>query len=679
MPKSCSQWPAEGGNWFEGRHFPRYAGVDAGATEPLTTVTLGFRVAGTVLCMVVATVLWGCGSGSHSALTPPQDRHFSDRQFPSVASSIAFVETDTREGNGVLIEGGYIVTNAQVVWPFQAADVVFADGTEFTDVPVRGMDFQNDLAVLGPIASPATGLKLVDGETTPKDSNVFVVGYPEKPEDLGQPSVESRRLLGIGRFGSAGITYLHTEAKLPADGASASRFNGWVLVSGRGDVIGVLGRRPSDSAYEVAVSSGDILPTVRQLIAGRNSSQLGERRIPLDGGETRHENTLEHFVEKRVYVINEPPGTEVNLELTGELDGYMIVLDSGGRWLPISSKDENEAASDSLVIESREPLFVVVHRHPVVMPQYPMAQGDFTLRSSHPLRYLHDPDDGRKIQVGDTVYGNIDYPGDWDYFLIELSTGETVEATNKSPVLDLVLTGYPLDGFGQIDFGPANERLHPPSDSSTLYHASTAGTYLVWAYRDSWGAPSGYVFEVKPAEPAFGLIKLKSAFAGLPDSLQVHDPADLGFSTHNISVRDHASDLVAYYGEEPFQMVVAASGELTESDRRSLDSDFSSGILLEEITQGFVGGADQVQQDFELLDNGVLDSSTVGTSSFGVYLEVNFEGVEGRIEVIMFRRENLFGMVYSYRHRGNPSIVSIDELGKMLDAKMIEVISARES
>ena len=640
-------------------------------------MTLGFRVTSTVLSLVVAGWLWGCGAGSHSALTPTQERLFSDREFPSVTSSMAFVETATREGNGVLIEGGYIVTNAQVVWPFQAADVVFADGTAFTDVPVRGMDFQNDLAVLGPIASPIAGLKLVDGETTPKSSNVFAVGYPAKPEEFGQPSVESRLLLGIGGFGSAGITYMHTEANSQAANAAASHLSGWVLVSERGDVIGVLGRRPRATAYEIAASSADILPTVQQLIAGGNTTQLGDRRIPLDGGETRHENTLEHFVAERVYVINEPPGTEIDLELTGELAGYFVVKDSDGRRLLVSSKDENEAASDSLVVESREPLFVVVHRYPVVVPQYPMAQGDFTLKSSHPLKYHHDPDDGRMIQVGDTVYGNIDYPGDWDYFLIELSRGETVEATNTSPVLDLVLTGYPLDGLGQIDFGPANDKLHPKSDSSTLYHASRTGTYLVWAYRDSWGAPSGYVLELKPAEPAFGLIKLKSAFAGLPDSLQEHDPSDLGFSTHNISVPPHASDIVAYYGEEPFQTVVAASGELTESDRRSLDSDFSSGILLEEITQGFVGGANQVQQDFELLDNGVLDSSTVGTSSFGVYLEVNFEGVEGIIEVIVFRRADLFGFVYSYRHRGVPPIVSIEELGKMLDAKMIEVISER--
>ena len=155
-------------------------------------MTLGFRVTSTVLCLVVAGWLWGCGAGSHSVLTPTQVGLFSDRAFPSVASSIAFVETVAREGNGILIEGGYIVTNAQVVWPFQAADVVFADGTEFMDVPVRGLDLQTDLAVLGPIASPAGGLKLVDGENTPKNTNVFVVGYPAKPEEFDQPSVESR-------------------------------------------------------------------------------------------------------------------------------------------------------------------------------------------------------------------------------------------------------------------------------------------------------------------------------------------------------------------------------------------------------------------------------------------------------------------------------------------------------
>ena len=461
-------------------------------------MSFGLGTIGAVMCVVVATGLWGCRAGSHSVLTPTQVRLNSDRAFPSVASSMAFVETATREGNGVLIEGGYIVTNAQVVWPFQEADVVFADGSEFPDVPVRGLDLQTDLAVLGPIASSAGGLKLVDGETTPKNSNVFVVGYPAKPEEFGQPSVESRLLLGIGRFGAAGIMYLHTEAQLPADGAASSHFSGWVLVSERGDVIGVLGRRPRATAYEIAASSADILPTVQKLIAGGNSSRLGDRRIPLEGGETRHEIALEHFVAEGVYVINELPGTAIDLELTGEAEGYMVVLDPGGRRLLVRSKDKGEAATDSLVIETHEPHFVIVH-------QFGVGPGNLKLTSSHPLVYLHDPDDGRRIRVGETVHGNVDFPGDWDYFVLDLSEDETVEAKNTSSVLDLVLTFYALDRDGQIDFGAVDTELLHVGDSSTVYRAQRTGSYLLWAYRDSRGAPSGYVFELKPAEPDLAL------------------------------------------------------------------------------------------------------------------------------------------------------------------------------
>ncbi len=461
-------------------------------------MSFGLGTIGAVMCVVVAAGLWGCRAGSHSVLTPTQVRLNSDRAFPSVASSMAFVETATREGNGVLIEGGYIVTNAQVVWPFQEADVVFADGSEFPDVPVRGLDLQTDLAVLGPIDSPADGLKLVDGESTPKYANVFIVGYPAKPEEFGQPSVESRLLLGIGRFGAAGIMYLHTEAQLPADGAASSHFSGWVLVSERGDVIGVLGRRPRATAYEIAASSADILRTVQKLIARGNTTQLGDRRIPLEGGEFRHEIALEHFVSEGVYVINEPPGTEIDLELTGELAGYFVVKDSDGRRLLVSSKDEKEAASDSLVIESCEPLFVVVN-------QFAVGPGDFTLTSSHPLKYIQDADDGRKVRVGETVHGNIDFPGDWDYFLLDLSKDETVEVANTSPVLDLVLTFYALDRDGQIDFGAVDTELLHVGDSSTVYRAQRTGSYLLWAYRDSRGAPSGYVFELKAAEPDLAL------------------------------------------------------------------------------------------------------------------------------------------------------------------------------
>jgi S1-C subfamily serine protease len=64
---------------------------------------------------------------------------------------VAFIETPSGSGSGVLIEGGYVVTNAHVVWPFDEVRVVFPNGADFTAAPVKSIDVLGDLAVIGPI------------------------------------------------------------------------------------------------------------------------------------------------------------------------------------------------------------------------------------------------------------------------------------------------------------------------------------------------------------------------------------------------------------------------------------------------------------------------------------------------------------------------------------------------
>ena len=60
--------------------------------------------------------------------------------FAKASPAIAFIHTEIATGSAVLIEGGYLVTNAHVVWPFRAARVVFPDGTAFDQVPLKGWD-----------------------------------------------------------------------------------------------------------------------------------------------------------------------------------------------------------------------------------------------------------------------------------------------------------------------------------------------------------------------------------------------------------------------------------------------------------------------------------------------------------------------------------------------------------
>jgi S1-C subfamily serine protease len=71
--------------------------------------------------------------------------------FARVSPSVAFIETPAFTGSGVLIDGGYVVTNAHVVWPFETVRVVFPNGIVFLNAPVLGSDLLDDLAVIGPL------------------------------------------------------------------------------------------------------------------------------------------------------------------------------------------------------------------------------------------------------------------------------------------------------------------------------------------------------------------------------------------------------------------------------------------------------------------------------------------------------------------------------------------------
>src|SRR5690606_34695594 len=85
--------------------------------------------------------------------------------FERLSPSVAYVRTSSGAGSGALLEGGYILTNAHVVWPHDVADVTFPDGTTFEDVPLAARDGLRDIALLGPIDTDLSPIAFVDGES----------------------------------------------------------------------------------------------------------------------------------------------------------------------------------------------------------------------------------------------------------------------------------------------------------------------------------------------------------------------------------------------------------------------------------------------------------------------------------------------------------------------------------
>lgn len=140
-------------------------------TVPTTTTRLPAATATVPTTTNPTSTSTAPGTTAVPANTP--ERLSPEEVYARVAPSIPLIETANGTGSGILIEGGYVVTNYHVVWPFDAVWVVFPDGTELQNVPVVGWDPLADLAVLGPVNVSARPLELVDGESMAPGSELF--------------------------------------------------------------------------------------------------------------------------------------------------------------------------------------------------------------------------------------------------------------------------------------------------------------------------------------------------------------------------------------------------------------------------------------------------------------------------------------------------------------------------
>ena len=408
-----------------------------------------------------------------ASTTAVPERLTSAQIFAKVSPAIAFIQSPTGTGSGVLIEGGYLVTNAHVVWPFDTARVVFPGGTVFHRVPVRGWDLLADLAVLGPIDAPAQPATLRAGESIPIGSETYLIGYPGEFEALPQPTMVRGILSRLREWEPVRITYFQTDA-IAIGGQS-----GGALVSAAGDVIGISGFRITEGKFALSASSADLLPRIRQLIAGEDPSGLGERQLPLEGGALYHELTLQRNL-GNVYIINEPAGAAIDIELSGADDARIRLYNPFGDELADAETD-----SLSFVTERNGPHFLLVSQD----------AEEFTLTANRRLARFDDPDHAGQIQVGQSLHGNIDFPTDFDTFLLHLQESETVEIVARSALVDtyLAIGGHPVEGWTEDDDGGGGLF---GLDARIVYRASTTGEYILFVSAADGSAPGGYIISV---------------------------------------------------------------------------------------------------------------------------------------------------------------------------------------
>ena len=406
--------------------------------------------------------------------------------YERVSPSVAFIETTAATGSGVLIHGGYVITNYHVVWPYESVWVVFPDGTELENVPVVGWDPMADLAVLGPVDVSAQPLRLKDGEGTALGSELLLVGYPAEVDLFPQPTITRGILSRFREWERLGMTYFQTDA------AIAGGQSGGALVNSRGEVVGISTFSFSEVGFGLAASSADIMPIVEKLTRGEFTSGLGDRRLPAGRGSLEVDLNLRNYWDARAFVLDATAGTVLEVGIEGSGDGWFHVSDPFGSILEVN--DGYTGVEHGAV----ELLTSGVHFLQVEMASW--GSSSFDLSSSVRLMPLNDPDDGRTVAVGETVAGSLDHFSDWDWYSIHLKEGETVRISTDSLNVDTVIyVDFPKSRNNQVASDDDSGGGLSGINSELVYRAPHAGEYFIAVTEAEGNSFGGYYLSVEPA------------------------------------------------------------------------------------------------------------------------------------------------------------------------------------
>ncbi|MFQ5967324.1 MAG: trypsin-like peptidase domain-containing protein [Acidimicrobiia bacterium] len=389
--------------------------------------------------------------------------------YLQVAPSVAYVETSLASGSGLLLDDGKLLTNAHVMWPYQTARVVFPNGTEVNKALLLGLDRIADLAVLD--VSHATDLPdpavFGNGGELAIGSPVFLIGYPAEAVDYPTPSITQGILSRKRSWDPLDVTYFQTDAV--GEGGQS----GGALVSERGEIIGITSLALGEG-FMLAASIPDISTRVESLGLGLDVTGLGTREIGSLVGETEVQAEVPHFLAQQVWIMWPELGETVEVEVESRGDAWLNVHAPDG-YAEVDA-DEAQSGTESGTFEAQidGPHFVTVGSndlHPIQV----------TVRASGTLVAHTDPDDGTQLQVGATQAGSVDYPGDADWFVLDLEEGQRVFVTAETLNFDAQLVIDQATNADDVLFWDDDSAGGIYGDTPAGYFTAPAtGTYLVW-------------------------------------------------------------------------------------------------------------------------------------------------------------------------------------------------------
>ncbi|MEN8114722.1 MAG: serine protease [Actinomycetota bacterium] len=404
----------------------------------------------------------------------------AERIYEQVADSIVSIETDIAGGSGILIDDGLVLTAAHVVWPYRTVRVVFPSGAEIVNAPVVGSDPFGDLALVDVAAAdrlpkPA---EIGDGESIPLGRSVYLIGYPGESEAFPQPTITQGILSRAREWAAGEWTFLQTDTTVTG-GQS-----GGALVDEDGAVVGITNFSFLEE-FGLSGSLTDAAATIERMKAGEDVGGLGDRLPPTGRGSDVHRFSFDHVWQDHVFVFDAPLYSNVSFTVNSDEDLQLTLATIDG--FEISIVDDTLDGQESI-----EELVTYLGPHILRVDNY-TGSASGRLRSSEDLVEWPDPDDGRRLVRDTTISGNVDYPGDFDWYLVDLGKGQAVTIDVDSIAFDPVLMIDGPEGLGRLralddDSGGGLFGTNP----RIVFTAREAGSFFVIVADSGSTGPGAY-------------------------------------------------------------------------------------------------------------------------------------------------------------------------------------------
>src|SRR5690606_19866771 len=180
----------------------------------------------------------------------------------------------------------------------------------------------------------------------------------------------------------------------------------------------------------------DLLERLESIRTSSDPDGLGDRSIAGLSGPTGGRSLVPHLLDETVFVFQGATGDSVSIEIEASA---ALNADLVG---PDGFVEASNAEPDARVVLEAElvldgPYFVVVY--PELVPL------DVVTVTGVDTRLWKDPDHGRRLELGAARAGKGDYPGDLDWFVLDLTAGQTVTLSASSINIDASLLVDLLD------------------------------------------------------------------------------------------------------------------------------------------------------------------------------------------------------------------------------------------